>query len=228
MYDKATDVWTIKDGYENELDVMIGRVADDGLTAKETAEAMSAIDSAKRLASASASGAKALAKATASEKAKAKADRSKAIDGAMDRFAKALATDTVGGASASEILNRLADRGLAEATGLVDPAAMSVAEALAFAQRLCELDRADVIFVILKRLRAMRPTRWPPQTATAVSATLNDTPTATASVEATATHSHRHRQRSLTPLEATAVASGINPPPPPPLSPQWRRRRRRP
>lgn len=154
-YDKASDEWSIKDGYENDLDVMILRVADEGLTTAQTTEAMKAIDATKRLASAEATGgAKAKATEEKTQKAKAKADRSKALDKALDRLADAVASDTIGGASASELLNKLADRGLAEATGLVDPATMSPTEALAFAQRLCELDRADIIFVILTRLRA--------------------------------------------------------------------------
>jgi hypothetical protein len=177
-YDKSNDEWTIKPGYENDLDVMIATVADDGLTARETAEAMSAIDSAKRLASAEATGgAKAKAKEEATQKAKAKADRSKAIDGAVDRFAKALASDNIGGASASEILNRLADRGLAEATGLVDPATMTPTQALAFAQQLCELDRTDVVFVILTRLRAYEANALASaQEAKAPAPDLNDAP----------------------------------------------------
>jgi hypothetical protein len=153
-YDKATDEWSIKAGYESDLDALVLRVADDGLTTAQTTEAMKAIDASKRLASAEAiGGAKAKATEEKAQKAKAKADRSKAIDKALDKLAETLASDTIGGASASELLNRLADRGLAEATGLVDPATMTPTEALAFAQRLCELDRADIIFVILTRLR---------------------------------------------------------------------------
>jgi hypothetical protein len=142
-YDKATDEWSVKVGYESDIDAIIGRVADEGLTTVQTTDAMKAIDATHRLAKAEAIGG-----------AKAKAARSNALDGALDKLAKAIESDTIGGASASELLNKLADRGLAEATGLVNPESMTPTEALAFAQRLCELDRTDVIFVILTRLRA--------------------------------------------------------------------------
>jgi hypothetical protein len=154
-YDKATDEWTVKDGYEADLDAIIAKVADDGLTTAKTTEAMKAIDAAKRLAKAEATGGtKAKATEAKAQATKAKADRTKALDKALDKLADTVASDAIGGASASELLNKLADRGLAEATGLISPDTMSPTEALAFAQRLCELDRADIIFVILMRLRA--------------------------------------------------------------------------
>ncbi len=178
-YDKATDEWSVKDGYDMDLDAIILRVADEGLTTSQTTEAMNAIDAQKRLASAEATGgAKAKASEAKAQKAKAKADRSKALDKALDSLAKSVASDTIGGVSAAELLNRLADRGLAEATGLVDPATMTPTEALAFAQRLCELDRTDVIFVVLTRLRAYEANALATDKATAPATApcLNDTP----------------------------------------------------
>jgi hypothetical protein len=153
-YEKARDEWTVKPGFQTDLDAMIVRVANDGLTAAQTSEAMKAIDAARRLTNAQRDGGVkgAVAEAKA-QKTKATADRTKAIDKAMDTLAKTIGSDVVGGASASELLNKLADRGLADATGLVSADSMSPTEALAFAQRLCELDRTDVIFVILTHLR---------------------------------------------------------------------------
>jgi hypothetical protein len=154
-YSKADDSYEIKAGFESHFDALILQVANDGLTASDTEKAMQATEATVRLSQAEANGgANGKAKEEKQQKAKAKADRTKAIDKATDSFAKSLASDKVGGVSASEILHKLSERGLADVSGLVDPATMTPNDALAFASRLCELDRADVIFVMLQRFRA--------------------------------------------------------------------------
>jgi hypothetical protein len=155
VYTKADDTYAIKAGFEDHLDAIIKRVADDGLTTAQTTEAMKTIEADVRLANAAAQGgAKGKATEAKAQATKAKADRSKAIGEAVGKLAKAVESEAIGGATPSEILNHLAMHGLSDATGLVDPATMTPTEALAFASRLCELDRADIIFVMLTRFRA--------------------------------------------------------------------------
>jgi hypothetical protein len=186
-YDKSDDSYTIRAGLESALDALIGAIADEGLTTAKVADAMAKAEAAQRLAKAEATGsAEATAKAKATNKAKSTADRVKAIAKATETFAKAIGADKIGGASASEILHHLSAQGLAEATGLIDPATMSPTDALAFAQRLCELDRADVIFVILQRLRAYETSAMAKQSAKAPAPTLDDTPKAKATASAAA------------------------------------------
>jgi hypothetical protein len=189
-YDKSDDTYSIRAGLEAHLDALVSQIADDGLSAPKVADAMAKAEAAQRLAKAVATGsAEATAKAKATNKAKSTADRVKAIAKATETFAKAIGSDKVGGASASEILHHLSAQGLAEATGLIDPATMSPTDALAFAQRLCELDRADVIFVILQRLRAYEAAALASKSAKAPAPSLDDTPKAKVEAEAKATAS---------------------------------------
>jgi hypothetical protein len=180
-YDKATDEWSVKSGYESDLDAMIARVADDGLTTAKTTDAMRAIDATKRLATAEATGGQqGKASEAKAQQAKANRQRSEKLASAVARLAKAVSADDIGGASPSEILNHLATHGLTHAVGLIDPATMTPNDALTFAQRLCELDRADVIFVILTRLRAYESAALAKQQATAPAPCLDDTAKASA------------------------------------------------
>jgi hypothetical protein len=179
-YSKADDSYEIKAGYESHFDAIIRRVADEGLTASDTEKAMKATEAIVRLSQAEANGgANDKAKEEKNQRAKAKADRSKAIDKATDSFAKSLASDKIGGVSASEVLNELSKRGLADVSGLVDPATMTPNDGLAFASRLCELDRADVIFVMLQRFRQYEQEAIAnAQKASAPKPALNDAPEA--------------------------------------------------
>jgi hypothetical protein len=155
VYTKADDSYAIKAGYETHFDALILRVADEGLTEAETTKAMNATEATVRLAQAEAAGgAKAKSTEAKAQATKATKDRTKAINSAVERFTKALASDAIGGASVAEVINKLAENGIGGATGLVDPATMTPTEALAFAERLCDLDRADVIYVMLQRFRA--------------------------------------------------------------------------
>jgi hypothetical protein len=172
---------------EAHLDALIAKIADDGLTTAKVADEMAKAEAAQRLAKAEATGsAEAKAKAERTNKAKSASDRVKALAKATETYAKAINGDKVGGASASEVLHHLSAQGLAEATGMVDPATMTPTDALAFAQRLCELDRADVVYVLLQRLRAYEASAMASKSAKAPAPPLDDTPKAKAEAKASA------------------------------------------